>query len=425
MLYVLIILLLASFVFTFLGARTWHWGYVILVEAIFLASVGAFLLAAETLRINAVYRAAINKSQKEVDATTADIEGLKSGTHDAGVLNRLRAGETPVKMPEDADHIASLNELDHELLIATRRRGRVWRDVKPAGVDPKTGNVKVTLANPNPGLKAETVLFVFEEGPAQPLDAKGASHGPQYIGEFNVSQAAGQQVTLVPTIPLLPNDFEARRLAASKGPWIMYETMPTDRYEFYADMKEDQLKQLLPKQSVNEYLRNGKEATADDSPWRKVGFDENGVQLPADQIGKATKVLYERRLRDYAAEIEELSRRHIAMLAEADAVKKDIDELTAAEDVAKKLQAFRTDERQKLTADLAGVTKEREAIEKHLAQVQQLLAKARQLTADAIAHNRQLVAELTARQLPAQQPKNNGTSSPAKRPEPLALSRSN
>jgi hypothetical protein len=425
MLYVLIILLLASFVFTFLGARTWHWGYVILVEAIFLASVGAFLLAAETLRINAVYRAQINKSQKEVDAATADVDALKNGTHDTAVLNRLRAGEPAAKIPEEADSIASLNELDHELLIATRRRGRVWRNVTPAGVDPKTGNVKVTITNPTPaGLKADTVLFVFEEGPPQPLDAKGIPHGPQYIGEFNVTQAGGQQVTLTPTIPLLPNDFEARRLATSKGPWVMYEIMPADRYEFYAGMKEDQLKQLLPKQSVNEYLRNGKEATADDSPWRKVGFDENGVQLPADQIGKATKVLYERRLRDYAAEIEELSRRHIAMLAEADAVNKDIAELTEAEDVAKKLQAFRTDERQKLTTDLAGVTKEREAIEKHLAQVEQLLAKARQLTADAIAHNRQLVAELTARQLPGQRPKNNGTSSPVKRPEPLALSRS-
>ena len=99
MLYVLIVLLLASFVFTFLGARTWHWGYVILVEAIFLASVGAFLLAAETLRINAVYRAQINKTQKEVDASTADIEALKSGTHDATVLNRLRAAKRQPRFP--------------------------------------------------------------------------------------------------------------------------------------------------------------------------------------------------------------------------------------------------------------------------------------------------------------------------------------
>src|SRR5262249_1310082 len=154
--------------------------------------------------------------------------------------------------------------------------------------------------------------------------------------------------------------------------------------------------------------RHGKPATADDSPWRKVGYDENGQSLPPEDMSKATKVLYERRLRDYAVEIDDLLRRRIAMLADIDAVKKDIDELTAAEEIGKKLQAFRTDERQKLTADLTGITKERETIEKHLAQIQQLLAKARQLTAETMARNQQMVAELSARQL-HKQPANPGT----------------
>jgi chromosome segregation ATPase len=179
---------------------------------------------------------------------------------------------------------------------------------------------------------------------------------------------------------------------------------------------------MLPKQSVNEYLRNGKEATADDDPWRKVGFDESGNPLPPDQIGTAVKVLYQRRLRDYAAELDELARRRISMVAEIDAVKKDIEQLTAAEVIAKKLEAFRTDERQKLTSDLAGIQKERQAIEQHLAQVEQLLAKARQLTTDAMTHNRQLAAELAARQL-RPRPAGNGAGSPAKSPEPLALDR--
>jgi hypothetical protein len=423
-LYVLIILVLASFVFTFLGARTWHWGYVLLVEAIFLASVGAFILAAEVVRINAVYRAQINKSEKEVADLNADVDALRSGTKDTAVLNRLRGGEPAAKMAEDAEAIPSLEDMDHELLIATRRRGRVWRNVTPAGIDPKTGNVKVTITAPTPaGIKGNSVVYLFEEGPPQPPGPNGP-RGPQYLGEFNVIQAAGQSVTLTPTVPLAPTDFESKRLAASKGPWAMYETMPADRYEIYAGMTDDQLKELLPKQSVNEYLRNGKPATADDDPWRKVGYDENGQQLPADQMAKATKVLYERRLRDYAAEIDELLRRRISMLADVDAVNKDIAELTTAEAIGKKLQAFRTEERQKLTTDLAGVTKEREAIEKHLAQVEQLLAKARQLTAETMAHNQQLVAELAARQLHTR-PANNGTSTPPKRPEPLALSRSN
>lgn len=424
-LYVIIILVLASFVFAFLGARTWHWGYVLLVEAIFLASVGAFIFAAEVVRINGVYRAQINKDEKQLADVTAEVDGLRNGSKDTAVLGRLRVGDNGAKMAEDADSIPSLEDMDHDLLIATRRRGRVWRNVTPAGVDPKTGNVKVTITSPTPaGIKGNSVLYLFEEGPPAQAGPNGP-RGPQYLGEFNVTQAAGQSVSLTPTVPLEPSDFESKRLAASKGPWTMYETMPADSYEIYTGMTEDQLKQLLPKQSINEYIRHGKPATADDSPWRKVGYDDNGVQLPAEEMSKATKILYERRLRDYAAEIDDLLRRRIAMLADVDATKKDIDELTAAEDVGKKLQAFRTDERQKLTADLAGVTKEREAIEKHLAQVEQLLAKARELTNQEMARNRQMVAELAARQVHSQPANNNnGTSAPAKRPDSLALNRS-
>jgi hypothetical protein len=176
---------------------------------------------------------------------------------------------------------------------------------------------------------------------------------------------------------------------------------------------------LLPKKSVNEYIRDGKPATADDDPVRVVGFDENGKPLPPGDISKAAKKLYQRRLRDYAAEFDELARRRIAMATEADAIKKDIDRLTLAEDAAKKIQAFRENERTKLTSDLAGITKERTAIEKHLAEVNKLLARARQLTADLMSRNDQLAAELAARQLQAPKPAG-GTVIP-KAAAPLAL----
>ena len=180
----------------------------------------------------------------------------------------------------------------------------------------------------------------------------------------------------------------------------MYETMPADRYEIYAGMTDDQLKQLLPKQSVNEYLRNGKPATADDAPWRKVGYDENGqavARRPNGQSDQGPLRAPPPRLRRRDRRAPPPPHQHAGRCRCR--TKKDIDELTAAEEVGKKLQAFRTEERQKLTTDLAGVTKEREAIEKHLAQVQQLLAKAQQLTAETMARNQQLVAELSARQL--------------------------
>jgi hypothetical protein len=267
-------------------------------------------------------------------------------------------------------------------------------------------------------------VYVFEDGPPRPAapGAQGASGGLQFLGEFNVTQSAGQTATLQPTGPLETNEFELRRLAASRGPWVIYETMPMDRYDIYAGLTDEQLKQLLPKESIAEYLKHGKEATTDDDPERKLGLDADGKPLPPDQINDAVRQIYQRRLRDYANEFDEAVRQRIATRAAIDTVKKDIEQLTAAEDVAKKIQSFRTEERQKLTSDLAGVTKEREAIEKHLGEVEKLLAKARDLTAQLIERNRQLVAQLAARHLPSR-PTNNGSGATVKPAEPLALDR--
>lgn len=417
---VVAILLLASFVFTFLGARTWGWGTMLLVEAVFLASVGFFILASETLRINAVLRNNVKQLENQVAEATADVEGLRNGTDQAAVLNRLRNTDPPAKIPEEAESIKSIQQMDHELLIATRRRGRVWRGVTPAGINAQTGVVQANVPAPTPaGINKDTVVYLFDDGPPQ-QDAKGVPQGPQFLGEFNVANAAAQQVSLTPVQPWAPNDFETRRLAASRGPWIMYETMPSDAYDTFTGMTEDQLKQFLPKQTVNEFLRNGKEATNDDDPWRKVGVDADGNVLPPDQTDKAVKTIYQRRLRDYASELEELGRRRVQTIAEIDAVKKDIEQLNAAKAVGDQLTAFRTEEKQKLAEDLDGVTREVAAVKKHLADLQGLLAKARQMTADLMARNRQMAAELASRQARTSPP-NNGGSSVEKRPEPLAL----
>jgi hypothetical protein len=445
-LYVIIGLVLASFVFAFLSAKTWHWGYVILVELIFLTSVGFFILAAESLRINAILRTQVNTLEKQVAEVSADVEGLKFGTDDPAVLARLRASDPPVIKDEDAESIPSIEELNHQLLIATRRRGRVWRYVSPAGVDPRTGAVRVTFAAPprpapaDPsapeegpppapapapgGIKDNTVVYVFEDGPPRPAapGAQGAPSGLQFLGEFTVTQAAGQTATLQPTGPLEANAFELRRLAASRGPWVIYETMPLDRHDIYAGLTDEQLKQLLPKDTVDEFLKHGKEAATQDDPERKLGLDADGNPLLPDEIDKAVRRIYQRRLRDYANEFDEAERSRIATQADIDAVKKDIEQLTAAEEVAKRIQSFRTEERQKLTADLAGVTKEREAIEKHLGEVEKLLTKARELTAQLMERNRQLAAQLAARHR-ASLPPANGSGAAARPAEPLALDR--
>ena len=57
-----------------------------------------------------------------------------------------------------------------------------------------------------------------------------------------------------------------------------------------------------------------------------------------------------------------------------------------------------TEEIRKLTIDLAGVKKEREIIDTHLATVQQQLANARKLLDEAIAENRRLADEFARRE---------------------------
>ena len=411
----LLILVLAAFVFAFLGARTWHWGHVIVVLGIFLSTLGFFLLAAETLRINAIYRSQINQLERDLADVKARNEALLKGTEDPNIIAQLRNDEPPVLVAEDAESMPSLADLDHELLLATRVRGPVWRNVAPAGIDPQTGAVQINIPSPVPaGVKPETVVFVFEEGPAPLPAAEGQARGAQYLGEFRVSAAAGQEATLLPAMPM--DEFERARLAASRGPWVIYETMPADRHEVFSAMSEEELKQKVPAQSVEEYLRHGKEAGPDDPEERKVGFDADGNRLPADQLGEAAKVVYQRRLRDYATQFDELARRRIVMTADIEAVKKDIERLLAALDSAKKLQAFRQDEIQRLGTDLAGVTKERQAIEQHLAQVERQLARVRELLDAALKRNSELADELAARQL-----RSGRAVSPAPPTGPLAL----
>jgi hypothetical protein len=354
------------------------------------------LLAAETLRINKVYRTAINQKTKQLEEVTALNNALEKGTDNTGIINSLRSEPEPnvVNIPENAESMPSLAELDHEILMATRRRGRVWRNVTPAGVDPS--GVKVNIPAPvPPGLTRDnqgTVVYLFEDGPAQLPAEDGRPQGKQYLGAFRVTATTGQQATLAPVQPL--DQFEQQRLAGSRGPWVIYETMPLDRHAIFAKMSEDDLKKKLPPGSVQEYIRHGKEATADDPDVRKMAFDENGKPLPYEELKTAPKVLYWRQLRNYAAAFDELARRRVEMEVAIAAVKQDLATFAVTLSTAKEMQASKQREVQLLTADLTGIQKERATIDQHLKLVQQQLTRARQLLQETLARNAELARQL-------------------------------
>jgi hypothetical protein len=191
------------------------------------------------------------------------------------------------------------------------------------------------------------------------------------------------------------DDFERKRLAASKGPWALHETMPVDQEKLFAGLTEEQLRKWLPAKSVQEYLRHGTVAGPDDDQWHRMGVDEEGKPVGPDNMDKAAKILYQRRLRDYSVEFDELARERVVLLANIAGVTKDNERLKAALVSAKALRAFREEEKRKLSIDLAGITKERAAIEKHLAQVQQELAAARQELAAKLDENARLAEQLS------------------------------
>jgi len=386
----LLILVLASFVIAYFAARTWHWGHVLVMLGIFLSTLGFFVLTAETLRINAVLRKQVNNLDKQINQVEAKNLALEAGTDDASLVGQLRNEE--VRIPEDAERILSLADLDHQLALLTRIRGRVWRDVKPAGFDPQAGTFQIGVEAPTPaGFSPASVVFLFEQGdPALP----DPTRGKQYLGEFRVRQATGQQATLEPVLPL--DQFEQQRLAKSGGPWVMYESMPMDRHEIFAGKSEEQIRQLIPEQSVGEYLRHGQEAGPDDNEWHRAGVDENGKRVAPDQ--QAAKTVYQRRLRDYALEFEQLAQQRALLLTDMEGVRQDNQRLAAANESGKKLQAFREDERRRLGIDLTGIQKERRVIEHYLSLLQAELTKTQEKLAQTLRENSRLVQELAHQQ---------------------------
>jgi hypothetical protein len=292
----LAILVLATIVIAYFAARTWHWVYVLVVVGIVLSSAGFFILSAEVLRINAVLRKSYNDTQKQLDEVNARVVALQRGTEDANLVNQLRSLE--LKMPEDATSIRGINDLAHEIRLKTQIRGPMWSNVMPGGMDPQTGAVRIGVEAPTPsGIVANTVVYLFEAGePALP----DPRTGKQYLGEFRVVEANAQAAVLMSTLSM--TEYQQQRLAASTGPWVMYEAMPPDRHETFAGLSEEQLRQKIPPTSVDEYLRHGKETKTDDEPLRKAAFNDEGKRLTADAEGnfpEGSSAVYSRRLRDY------------------------------------------------------------------------------------------------------------------------------
>lgn len=394
------VLLIGMLVGAFLASKVWHWAHVTVAVLLFLSTLLFTFFAADVLRVRAKYLRAEAKAAMDLEQQVALNEALARGTKDPQLINRLRNSDLPIA--DDVDELPSVSDQRHALRQINRTLGRAWRNAQPLGPpNPQTGRVAVQIEFPKPlGIEEGSVLFVFEQG--QP-NAASPQEGSQYLGEFLVTAIGDQQLELESVLPLNPADplefIRLQRSVQSGAKWVLYETMPIDSHELFEQFTEEQLKQLLPAASLEEYLRDGSDWSVDDSEWVKQGIDADGnVVGPEDWDEKAERYVYRRRLRDYAFLFSDIAERRVELYAEAEAVREDTAKLLAANESAKALGQYRMQEQEKLKSDLAGVNRDRKAIESQLAALQQQIKRSEGLLEQTIAANAALAEQLASYQ---------------------------
>jgi hypothetical protein len=264
---------------TYLNTKTWRWGHVTIVFLVFATSLTFCFYAAATLKTRATWIGLHDKTESEVEKTRVQVELVTRGD------------------PKDPS-APSLVSIRAELTEVLIDRGRVWRGCAPS-IDRATGAVTLTTtpaaAAGDPNLPAgaavpaagkknniqpKTVLHAFREGQIAGADGTPLVVPIAYIGEFEAAAVTDSSVTLQPTMPLA-----ADQIQAGTGPgqnylpsWTIYEVCPVDGHQWFDgtdEQRQVELSKIIPQPLLAAYLRDGREANANDPPehvWVEVKF---------------------------------------------------------------------------------------------------------------------------------------------------------
>lgn len=201
----------------------------ILVGVIAVTALVLFYMAARTLKTHQYWQELAQKHQQRIEELEKQNHQLFEGAQ-TGIRQRR----------------IELNKL---LLD----RGRIWFNCDPNVRldDDGSATVTVVVDAPDPhDIADNTIVYGFEEADVRD---KG-----RYLGEFKVTQSdPGQKtVVLVPTLPLNPQQLE--RLTSAQRPWSLYEILPHDNHDIFASLTGVEKEEILPPQTRQEYLNDGK-----------------------------------------------------------------------------------------------------------------------------------------------------------------------
>ncbi|HET6882334.1 MAG TPA: hypothetical protein VFI31_19370 [Pirellulales bacterium] len=264
----------------------------VLVGLIFLMSLVFLYFAAKTLAAHRNWQLAVQSYDLPLEKAEKDRTLLEEGD------------------PNATPPVPSITDLEVKLHDLMTGRGKVWRGCGVKKIDEGTLELTIEVPFPEPNqIQDKMVLYLFEEG-----------EPGNFIGEYKVVGIAEKMVSLLPTtLPATKKlrDQLVQRIKATRPPWSIYETLPTDRHDVFRGYNEAQLSQMMPgvpPDALQEYLRDGSDKQPNDAPERIVN-------------GK-----YERQLRDYVVYYHEYNRQIASLRDQIAAAKTD-------EAIAKKLQA--------------------------------------------------------------------------------------
>ncbi len=316
----------------------------VFVGLIIVVSLLFFYFSAQVLKIHEYWRSWANKHEKRIERREDEVVSLRYGVKDDAAQPGLLKMQSAV----------------YKALIG---RGRVWYNCKPQMADAKIGAVRVTTDFPDPhGITDKTILAVFDENEPQA--------GGRYIGQFMVKQVdeKNKQVGLLPSRTLRPETL--RRLIASSGPWTLCEIMPADDHDIFAEMTPQDLEQIIPQATLDEYLKDGK----DD---------------------------YQRKLRDYQFLFDSFDRQRSMLIESRNTSAANKGLMDAAVADAKVQVQFRQAEIAALRKELAEMTRQRDIVLAHQKSLEAEVADRTEKIERLTKTNRGLAAQIAKDQLEA------------------------
>ena len=319
----------------------------ILVGLVVFASLGFFYTAARALKTLEYWETSAHNFEKKLAEVGGKIEADKTAIDQA--------------------------RMDiHRLLV---NRGRIWQKCVPDRADGATGSVSVNIDSSAPHrISDKMLLYVFEDG-------EGAKQGA-YIGEFLVTQVADTKVQLTPAAKL--SAAELTRLTGSKGPWSLYELMPVDRYDAFAGLSEDELKAMLPAESVAEYAK-----------------EVERQKLLADKTADKTKLGEARKLRDYKTLFRSCQTARTLFADTMAALMRDLEYLQGAVSSAQNQVKLAEQEVAKLEVADKAANKEKDKVVEHRTVLEAKLKGVQQFVTQKIKENLVFAAEIAKIQLNA------------------------